>query len=64
MLMRLYIPSDTFVGTYSVEYIKQKKLGEWDIRKAVVRCCSASARTIERLGAQESIPWADEIERA
>lgn len=55
---------DTFVGTYAVEYIRQKQRGEeWDIRKAIARACKASARTIERLGAQESIPWADEIDR-
>lgn len=54
---------DTFVGNYATEYIRQKQLGEWDISKAVARACKASARTIERLGAQESIPWADETDR-
>jgi hypothetical protein len=53
---------DTFVGTYAVEYIKQKQLGKWDIRHAVARACKASARMIERIGAQEAIPWADEID--
>jgi ribokinase len=46
-----------------MEYIRQKQLDQWDISKAVARACKASARTIERLGAQESIPWADEIDR-
>ena len=64
VLMYLHTFRDTFVGTYAVEYIKQKRMGHWDIRKAIRRACSASARTIERLGAQEAIPWADEIERA
>jgi len=50
------------VGNYAKDYIKQKQLGQWDISKAVARACQASARTIERLGAQESIPWADEID--
>lgn len=54
---------DTFVGNYATEYIRQTQLGKWDISKAVSRACKASARTIERLGAQESIPWADEIDR-
>ncbi|GAM42074.1 hypothetical protein TCE0_043f15717 [Talaromyces pinophilus] len=53
---------DTFVGNYATEYIKQKQLGTWDISRAVTRACKASARTIQRLGAQESIPWADEID--
>ncbi|KAH7311519.1 Ribokinase-like protein [Stachybotrys elegans] len=54
---------DTFVGNYAVEYMRQKQLGEWDIVKAIARACKASARTIERLGAQEAIPWSDEIDR-
>ncbi|KFY96116.1 hypothetical protein V498_02887 [Pseudogymnoascus sp. VKM F-4517 (FW-2822)] len=54
---------DTFVGNYATDYIKQKQLGQWDISKAVARACQASARTIERLGAQESIPWADEMDK-
>lgn len=54
--------SDTFVGNYATEYIRQKQLGEWDISKAIARACKASARVIERLGAQEAIPWADEID--
>jgi hypothetical protein len=51
---------DTFVGMYSVEYITQKHAKEWKIGRAIARACKASARTIERLGAQESIPWGDE----
>jgi len=53
---------DTFVGTYAVEYVRQKLQGRWDISEAIARACRASARTIERLGAQESIPWSDEID--
>lgn len=56
------IPSDTFIGNYATEYVRQKQLGEWNIGKAVARACKAAARTIERLGAQESIPWADETD--
>lgn len=51
---------DTFVGMYSVEYITQKQEGEWNISRAIARACRASARTIERLGAQEAIPWGNE----
>lgn len=56
------ILSDTFIGNYATEYVRQKQLGEWNICKAVARACKAAARTIERLGAQESIPWADETD--
>lgn len=51
------------MGNYSVEYIRQKQLGKWDIKKAIGIACKASAQTIKRLGAQESIPWADEIDQ-
>ena len=54
---------DTFVGNYSVEYVNQKHSKEWDIRKAIAIACKASAYTIQRLGCQESIPWADQIDR-
>lgn len=55
--------SDTFTGAYASEYVRQKKLQElWDIEKAVIRACKASALTICTLGAQEGIPWADEVD--
>lgn len=47
---------------YAVEFVQQKKRGQWDIEAAVKHACKASARTIERVGAQESIPWFDEID--
>lgn len=53
---------DTFTGHYALEYVKQKYRGEWNIRKAVERGCKAAAKTMEQIGAQESIPWADEID--
>ena len=55
--------SDTFTGAYAVEFVRQKHMGLWDIRKAVEYGCKASARTIESIGAQESIPWEDEVSR-
>ena len=58
----MFVGSDTFVGMYAVEFIRQKKCGHWDIEAAIKHACKASARTIERLGAQESIPWLDEID--
>jgi ribokinase len=56
-------PRDTFVGTYASEYLRQKGTGKWDIKRAVSRACQASAHTIGKLGAQEAIPWLDEIDK-
>jgi hypothetical protein len=53
---------DTFTGVYAAEYLQQKQDGEWNIRAAVERACRASALTITRFGAQEGIPWSDEID--
>lgn len=53
---------DTFTGAYASEYLRQKEAGQWDIKRAVDRANKAAALTITRLGAQEGIPWADEIE--
>jgi ribokinase len=62
MLANRYLDSDTFIGTYGMEYVKRKRQsGDFDIEKAIRRACRASSRTIERIGAQESIPWSDEI---
>ncbi|KAL8773596.1 MAG: hypothetical protein Q9194_004303 [Teloschistes cf. exilis] len=52
---------DTFVGAYAVEFVRKKHRGEWNIKEAVEFACQASARTIEKVGALESIPWADEV---
>jgi len=48
---------DTFVGAYSLEVVKQG----FDIEEAVKKANSAAALTVERKGAQISIPWADEL---
>ncbi|GAB7324354.1 hypothetical protein MBLNU13_g08306t1 [Cladosporium sp. NU13] len=54
---------DTFTGAYAAEYVRQEKAGEkWDIEKAVKRACAAGALTVTRAGAQEGIPWADQID--
>jgi ribokinase len=56
--------SDSFIGAYAVQYVKQKQqLGTFDIRKAIAYAHKAAARTIECLGAQESLPWMNEIEQ-
>ncbi|KAL9116954.1 MAG: hypothetical protein Q9187_006514 [Circinaria calcarea] len=55
---------DTFVGTYAVEVVKWKREqgeGTFDLRKAVGKANRAAARTVQRKGAMESIPWVDEV---
>ncbi|TKA72635.1 hypothetical protein B0A55_05980 [Friedmanniomyces simplex] len=53
---------DTFVGTYALECVQQKRgRSPWDIRKAVEKGCKAAAKTLQQLGAQDAIPWADEV---
>jgi ribokinase len=49
------------MGNYALEYVRQKHHDTWDIKEAVGHGCKAAAKTMEQLGAQESIPWADEI---
>ena len=52
---------DTFVGAYAVEVVRQKRKGEWDIGRAVRWACRAATQAVERRGAQEAIPWGDEL---
>ncbi|OHE98390.1 hypothetical protein CORC01_06386 [Colletotrichum orchidophilum] len=54
---------DTFTGAYASDYLGQKARGVWDIRSAVIRGNKAAALTIQSVGAQAGIPWADEIDR-
>jgi ribokinase len=55
--------SDTFTGVYAAEYLRQRQEGGWDIGRAVRRANKAAALSVMRVGAQEGIPWKDEIER-
>ncbi|KAI2637081.1 Ribokinase-like protein [Hypomontagnella submonticulosa] len=48
---------DTFVGQYALEIVS----GNFDIEDAVKKANHAAAKTVERLGAQDSIPWRDEL---
>lgn len=48
---------DTFVGAYSLEVVKEG----FDVEEAVEKANRAAALTVERKGAQVSIPWADEL---
>ncbi|KAF2121807.1 ribokinase-like protein [Lophiotrema nucula] len=53
---------DTFVGMYAAEYVRQKREGVWHLRTAVELACRAAAKSVGRLGAQEAMPWRDEID--
>ncbi|PVH74305.1 Ribokinase-like protein [Cadophora sp. DSE1049] len=54
---------DTFVGAYAVAVVRAEGegKGDLDLDKVVRRACKASARTVQKEGAQGSIPWADEV---
>ncbi|KAL8636079.1 MAG: hypothetical protein Q9228_006490 [Teloschistes exilis] len=49
---------DTFVGAYAVEIATN--VGS--VEKAITRANQAAARTVEKEGAQSSIPWRDEVQ--
>ncbi|CAI4211287.1 unnamed protein product [Parascedosporium putredinis] len=48
---------DTFVGVYALEAVKP----DFDIERAVRHANLAASKTVTRKGAQESIPWFDEL---
>lgn len=53
---------DTFVGQYALEAVSSGP--EFDIAGAVDKANRAAAKTVERMGAQDSIPWRDELEES
>lgn len=50
---------DTFVGQYAIESVQK---GEFDVVATVKKANKAGAKTVERMGAQDSIPWGDELD--
>jgi ribokinase len=52
---------DTFVGRYALDAVG-KKGAAFDIDAAVRKANKAAAKTVEKAGAQDSIPWRDELE--
>ncbi|KAF3360016.1 putative N-acetyltransferase C16C4.12 [Verticillium dahliae VDG1] len=53
---------DTFVGSYCVDVVRAAKEGApFDIEQAIRSANHAAAKTVERKGAQDSIPWRDEV---
>ncbi|KAI1327134.1 Ribokinase-like protein [Xylariaceae sp. FL0255] len=52
---------DTFVGQYALEIVGAGAGVAFDIEAAVKKANRAAAKTVERMGAQDSIPWRDEL---
>ena len=52
---------DTFVGSYAVSAVRNRILPGFDIQSAVEQATQASAITVQRHGAQDAIPWLDEL---
>ena len=50
---------DTFVGAYALEMVVN--VGKAEIGEAVARANRAAAKTVAKRGAQDSIPWRDEL---
>ncbi|ROT40690.1 ribokinase [Sodiomyces alkalinus F11] len=53
---------DTFVGSYAVSAVTAAHEAKpFDIEAAIRRANRVAAKTVERKGAQDSIPWGDEV---
>ncbi|KAI1349648.1 Ribokinase-like protein [Xylaria sp. FL0043] len=52
---------DTFVGQYALDVVGARSESEFDIEAAVRKANRAAARTVEKQGAADSIPWRDEL---
>ncbi|KAJ3578961.1 hypothetical protein NPX13_g1604 [Xylaria arbuscula] len=52
---------DTFVGQYALDVVSAGSGGKFEIEAAVHKANQAAAKTVEKLGAQDSIPWRDEL---
>ena len=53
---------DTLNGAFAAKSVPQKREGGWGIKDAVLRAYKAAALTFSVLGAQEGIPWAEQID--
>lgn len=53
---------DTFVGAYAVDVVRSKfRSDRFELERAVESANAAAAMTVQKKGAQASIPWADEV---
>ncbi|TDZ61102.1 Ribokinase [Colletotrichum trifolii] len=54
---------DTFVGSYCVSAVTAQAKGDvFDVAQSIRKANHAAAKTVERKGAQTSIPWRDELQ--
>ncbi|KAI9818244.1 MAG: hypothetical protein M1832_004460 [Thelocarpon impressellum] len=51
---------DTFVGAFAVVVV-QGPLVDFDVRVAVERANSAASKSVQTEGAENAIPWLDEL---
>lgn len=55
---------DTFAGAYTVAVARWKAMAQgadFDLDAAIAKANRAASMTVQREGAQSSIPWADEV---
>jgi ribokinase len=55
---------DTFVGAYSVAVARWKTLShgiDFNLETAIEHANRAASMTVQKKGAQSSIPWVDEV---
>jgi ribokinase len=58
---------DTFAGAYTVAVARWKPLSQgadFDLDFAISHANRAASMTVQKAGAQSSIPWADEVPEA
>lgn len=55
---------DTFAGAYTVAVARWKAMArgaDFDLDTAIAHANRAASMTVQKAGAQSSIPWADEV---
>jgi ribokinase len=55
---------DTFAGAYTVAVARWKAMSggaDFDLDEAIAHANRAASLTVQKAGAQSSIPWADEV---
>ncbi|CBY00237.1 hypothetical protein IAQ61_011168 [Plenodomus lingam] len=58
---------DTFAGAYTVavaHWVSMSRGADFDLDAAIARANRAASMTVQKAGAQSSIPWADEVPKA
>lgn len=58
---------DTFAGAYTVAVAHWKSISrgaDFDLDAAIAHANRAASMTVQKAGAQSSIPWADEVPEA